>query len=302
MDVINIISPTDTPCYTMFRKVAVSNVLTEWLTDKLDVAASNAVGEGTSAVEQAMTARVRLSNVTQISRECYDVSDTLRAINAAGIRDEFRYQMGRAMRQWKRDVEHDIIAGSALTSTSATALRCARGLYRTLVLFDSLTATAAASTLNVQEDEINARLMAVWTNGGLCDYILCTPLQKRAISSGFAGSVNTRRNSQVSENTVVNVVDFYLSDFGQVKVLPHRWFTSAAPSSTNLQTCTFLIQSDKWVLGFLRPPKNVPLAKVGSSEKAMVEGEWTLIGLHPSANSFLSGHASGTYNDSFPLN
>jgi hypothetical protein len=35
----------------------------------------------------------------------------------------------------------------------------------------------------------------------------------------------------------------------------------------------------------------------------MVEGEWTLICLHPSANSFVSGHASGSaFADNFPSN
>ena len=74
----------------------------------------------------------------------------------------------------------------------------------------------------------------------------------------------------MSENTVVNVVDFYMSDFGNVKVLPHRWFGSAAPGTTNVQRTTMVIQSDKWLLGFLRPPRNTPLAKIGSSERAMV--------------------------------
>jgi hypothetical protein len=312
MDVINLISPTDTPCYTMFRKAAVSNVLTEWLTDKLDAAGSNIVVEGATATSPSLAARTRHANYTQISREVYEVSDTLRAVNAAGIRDEFRYHMGKAMRQWKRDVEYDIVQGGASVSAAAghsgdaaNSGRRARGIESWMFFANTLTACAANSTLNVQEDDINARLMAVWTNGGLCDYILCTPLQKRAISSGFAGSVNSRRNMQMSENTVVNVVDFYLSDFGQVKVLPHRWFASAGYQLSGggpiTSRATFLLQSDKWVLGFLRPPKNIPLSKLGSSERSMVEGEWTLICLHPSANSMLLNHASGTYGESYAV-
>jgi hypothetical protein len=78
---------------------------------------------------------------------------------------------------------------------------------------------------------------------------------------------------------------------------------SAAPGTLNLQRVTYMLQTDKWVLGFLRPPKSVPLAKIGSAERAMVEGEWTLIGLHPSANSFISGHASGASDAAnFPAN
>jgi uncharacterized protein DUF5309 len=209
--------------------------------------------------------------------------------------------MGKAIKQWKRDVEYEIINGSAATATPAST-RCARGLYFWLNGFSSNTAivTGANTGLNLQEGDLNARLQAVWVTGGLCDYVLCTASQKNAISSTFAGSTNSRRNIPMTERTVINVVDFYMSDFGNVKVLPHRWFSSAASGANNLQRVTMMIQSDKWLLGFLRPPRNVPLAKIGSSERAMVEGEWTLIALHPSANSFVSGHASGTGN--FPLN
>lgn len=299
LDVVTIISPVDTPIFTMFRKTKVKNVQVDWLTDLLDTAASNAVEEGSSATPSTSTQRARLINYVQTSRECYEVSDDQRAVDPAGVRDELLYQMGKAVKQWKRDVEHDIVNGN---TASAASTRCARGMHYWLKGFSSVTATVtgANTAANLQEADLNARLQAVWVSGGLCDYVLTTATQKNQISSNFAGSANSRRNIAMAENTVVNVVDFYLSDFGNVKVMPHRWFSSAAPGSLNLQQQTLLIQSDKWLLGFLRPPKNIPLAKIGSSEKAMVEGAWTLIALHPSANAFVSGHASGTGN--FPTN
>lgn len=305
LDIITIISPIDTPLFTMLRKTKVNNTLTEWMTDLLDGASSNAEIEGSSAVFQGIQLRQRLSNYTQVSREAYDISDTQRAVNPAGIRDELRYQMSKALKQWKRDVEHDIVNGATASGQTAVA-RSARGIYEFLAGFSSVTAdvsNAATNSANqVQEDDLNGRLQAVWVVGGMCDYVLCTPRTKRAISSDFAGSANTRRNAPVTDNAVTNVVDWYYSDFGNVKILPHRWFSSANPNSANLQRVTFLLQSDKWVLGFLRPPRNVPLAKIGSSERAMVEGEWTLVCLHPSANSFVSGHHSGVYASNFPTN
>jgi hypothetical protein len=300
LDIITIISPVDTPMFTMLRKTKIQNVQVEWLTDLLDTAATNAVADGSSATFQTVTPRVRLSNYAQISRESYDVSDSQRAVNPAGIRDEMRYQMGKAIKQWKRDCEFDIINGSAATGTPAST-RCARGIYFWLAGFSGNTAIATGgnTALNLQEDDLNARLQTVWVSGGLCDYVIATATQKSHISNNFAGSANSRRNMPMTDNTVVNVVDYYMSDFGNVKILPHRWFKTA---TTNVQRTTLMIQSDKWLLGFLRPPRNVPLAKIGSSERAMVEGEWSLINLHPSANTFLSGHAAGTFGTNFPLN
>ncbi len=304
LDVITIMSPVDTPLFTMFRKAQVSNVAVEWLTDTLDRAGSNATAEGApfNAADQSPTTRARLLNYSQISREGYEISDTQRATNPAGIRDEFRYQMAKAMKQWKRDVEHDIINGN---TASAASTRCARGIYRWLGGFSTVTANVTGSNTgnDIQEDDLNARLQAVWVAGGMPDYVVCTPTQKRAISTNFAGSANSRRTRPVTDNAVTNVVDWYESDFGNVKILPHRWISSAAPGTANLQRVTFALQSDKWVIGFLRPPKNIPISKVGSSERAMIEGEWTLICLHPSANSFVSGHRSGSSDaDNFPAN
>jgi hypothetical protein len=304
LDVITIISPVDTPLFTMFRKASVENVQTEWLTDTLDRAASNAVAEGSSATFTAAGARVRLNNLCQISREPVEVSDTQRAVRPAGIKDEYRYQLGRALKQWKRDVEHDIIGGSAATATPAST-RCARGIHHTLSGFSTHVAIVTGSNTanNIQEDDLNSTLQKIWVAGGLADYVICTATQKKAISSTFAGSANSRRTLSASDNRVVNVVDFYDSDFGRVKILPHRWFSSAAIGTLNLQRVTYAIQSDKWVLGFLRPPKTIPLAKIGSAERGMVEGEWTLICLHPSANAWISGHASGASDASnFPAN
>jgi hypothetical protein len=81
LDVITILSPVDTPLFTMLRKTKINNVQVEWLTDLLDQATSNAVADGSSATFQSVTPRVRLSNFAQISRESYDVSDSQRAVN-----------------------------------------------------------------------------------------------------------------------------------------------------------------------------------------------------------------------------
>lgn len=126
LDVITIISPIDTPLFTMLRKASISNVQTEWLTDTLSQAASNAVGEGSTPTFSLAGARTRLLNYAQISREQYEVSDTQRAVNPAGIKDELRYQMAKALdfgarrsnaamkrRLYARNSEHTLVREAA---------------------------------------------------------------------------------------------------------------------------------------------------------------------------------------------
>jgi len=305
LDVVTLLSPTDTPLFTMFRKTKARNVETSWLTDSLDIAASNAVIEGSAVAFRTVNPRIRLTTYQQISRQAYEVTDTQRAVDPAGVQDELLYTMGKAAKQWKRDVEYEIINASALSGTSAIA-RQIQGMYQILSVGtmpggtnlsgNSSGVTGANTAANLQEADVNARLQALWVSGGLADYIICTPTQKNAISSNFAGSANSRRNMPAMDNVVNNVVDYYNSDFGNVKVLPHRWFHTAATGTNNVQRATFFIQSDMWMIGILRPPKNIPLAKVTSTERAMIEGEWTLICRHPSANAVLTGHAAGSNN------
>lgn len=88
LDIITILSPVDAPCFTMFRKTKVSNVQVEWLVDSLSAAASDAVADGSSATFGVGGSRPRLINYLQVSREAFDVSDSQRAVNPAGIRDE----------------------------------------------------------------------------------------------------------------------------------------------------------------------------------------------------------------------
>jgi len=298
LDVVTLLSPTDTPLFTMLRKTKVKNVETSWLVDNLQTAASNAVIEGSTAAFNTIQSRGRLTNYVQTSRHAYEVTDTMRAVDPAGIQDEFLYQMGKGAKQWKRDVEFEIINSSAFSGTTASARRV-QGMYQWLVVTSgsgNSTGVTGSNTANLmQEADFNARLQSLWVNGASCDYVIATPNNKGQISSNYSGSANSRRNIPMTENTVVNVVDYYFSDFGNVKVLPHRWFSSASPTTaTNVQKATLFVQSDMWMIGILRPPKNIPLAKLGSSERAMIEGDWTLIVRHPSANAALTGHASGT--------
>src|SRR6266571_2346485 len=204
LDIITILSPVDTPLFTMFRKTKVSNVQTEWLTDLLNQATSNATAEGAafSSADTTLTNRTRLLNYTQISRGGYEISDTQRAVNPAGIRDELRYQLGKALKQWKRDVEYEIVNSN---TASAASTRCARGIFRWLDGFSSLTASISNSATNtannLQEADLNSVLQGVWVSGGLCDYVVCTATQKNQISSNFAGSAIFLSNTAPTENT-----------------------------------------------------------------------------------------------------
>ncbi len=286
LDVITMISPTETPCFTKFRKTKTSNVATEWLIDALATAADNTVAEGSSATEDTAQVRVRMINYHQISRKTYDVSETQRAVNPAGVKDEFAYQMGKALKELKRDIEYGIVNNSAtFTGTEATG-RTARGIYGFINTYSnnfvSSNSGYTGSNASSCEPELNDLLQAIWNDGGEPDWVITTAFYKGLISRHWAGTQSLDRMMPSDGTQLTSVIDVYRSDFGTVKMIPHRFLADPAARTMSV------MESGKWMVGLLRPIKNTPLAKVGSSDKAMVEAEWTLICLHPSANGMIT--------------
>ena len=105
-DIIYSISPTDTPFMSNVGKNKATAVYHEWQTDALAAAASdNHQVEGDEVAFNAMTATTRVGNRTQISRKAVIVSGTLDSVSKAGRNNELAYQISKASKELKRDME-----------------------------------------------------------------------------------------------------------------------------------------------------------------------------------------------------
>src|SRR5262252_8035676 len=92
LDLITNIDPWDTPFYSSAPKVECNHTTHEWLTDTLSATSVAGAIEGADFSADALSNRSRLSNRTQIFRFDILVADTQRAVNPAGVRDEYEYQ------------------------------------------------------------------------------------------------------------------------------------------------------------------------------------------------------------------
>src|SRR5262245_60231045 len=104
-DIISNISPTKTPFQTAIGGEKVTNTLFEWQEDSLRAAASNAKAEGADAVDTARTPTVMRQNHTQIMSETVKVSRTASRVKTYGRAREMAYQMEKASKALKRDLE-----------------------------------------------------------------------------------------------------------------------------------------------------------------------------------------------------
>jgi hypothetical protein len=261
LDVITNISPTDTPFLSRFGRSPAKGALHEWLTDNLANAADNAAIEGADYTFTKRTSRTRLQNHVQFFNTPVEVSDLQRAVDTAGLEDEFDYQMVKAMKEHARDIELALVTGTANSGASGTARRL-RGVLSWL----ETTVATGTGTGNeaLTADMFNSTLQAIWAEGGMPDYAYANGYQKRVIS-GFTG--NNTRNINADEKEIVIGVDIYDSDFGRIKVVLHRFMTASVVA---------VLQNDLWKVSPLVPTRKVDVAKISSSTRAVVETYLTL--------------------------
>src|SRR3990170_659830 len=99
LDVIVNISPTDSPMLSGFAAATAKATLHEWLIDTLAARGDNAKVEGADPTYPTLSNPTRLTNKVQILTKPFQVSDTWEAIDAAGYRDRFVYESGKALKE-----------------------------------------------------------------------------------------------------------------------------------------------------------------------------------------------------------
>jgi hypothetical protein len=314
LDIITNISPMDTLFLSNFEKVPASNITHEWLVDILagfgdpDVGNADvqAVPEGSDADFTTLVPRKRLCNLTHIIRRTFDVSDTQRDMNTAGIRDEYVYQLRKAGMELARFIEFALVhsirqfqvaqgnAGGVLPRkmdgfyayASATDPTCATTLGLSSEELGTVTSVAGSSPDNcIDECTLNEHLQAMWEKGAMTDSLWANAAQKRSISNlTLNPNSQIRYNINANERTVINTVDYYQSDFGSLKVYLHRYQNNSRVATA---------EANKLRVAVLRPVLSVELAKLGSSTKGMIEWEGTLEVLAPNAIGYLDTLCTG---------
>lgn len=270
-DIISDISPTDTPMVSLIKPQKVSARVYEYQTDSLAAAASNAAVEGADPTMATLTATTMITGNTQILTKAFQVSATADAIKTYGRAKETAYQLGRALKEIKRDLEYAYVgasnAGVAGNSTTAREMDSADQLI------DAAT-TTAGGTAALTETMLLDTGEAVFNEGGDASVFMIKPADAQIVA-GFTGASGRYRNFNDGTKTLVNVIDLYVSPYGEYKVVLNRH---------QMSTHAFLLDPSMWRSAVLRPFSRTLLAKSGDSDKHFVVGEYGLMHLNPKAS------------------
>lgn len=286
-DIINDISPTETPFYTRAKKGTATATFNEWQTDALDTPATNAAIQGNDAVVNTATPTVRLRNYCQILTKTVSVSGTQDAVSKAGRASELAYQMSKRSKELKRDVEFALTRNQASTSGAAGAGATLASVESWLATNKTSVGTGTAQTTpgysggtvaaptdstvagSVTEANLKAIIQACWTAGGDPGVLMVGAATKSKISGSFNGIATRYREVPGSQQgAIVSGVDLYISDFGEHEIVPNRFMRDQ-----NI----LVLDMDYWTVASLRGFQSFDLAKTGDSNKKQILTELTLV-------------------------
>lgn len=288
-DVINMISPEDTPIYSDISKGTCKSVHPEWETDELSPPGDNSYTEGDEYTFDAGDTPDRLGNYTQIMRKTGIISETQEAVEQAGNANKVKRQKLKKGKELRLDVELSIITP---TASVAGAHRKSGGLPTWLETNVSRGAGGANGGFDV-----NTGLTVAPTNG--TQRAFAKALMDDVMQQGYQAGANFR-NVYVSphvksvfvtfmsdanvapfrhsvdngnNNTIIANADIYEGPFGKVFIKPNRVMAKDAARARNAFFTDNSMLSFQW-LRKIHEDKEV--ARTGDAKKFVLIGEGTL--------------------------
>ena len=346
---ISLITRDETPFMSSIGKTKATSIFHEWQTDSLEPPGDSTIGEGTDyALPQpspgsadsgaAFTGgdaqdtnaafniqgphRSRLGNYAQINGKTIAVSGTRRAIDQAGVADEYAYQLKKRGTELRRDLERDLVhtyqdvrttggtrkfggyqswinvtAGNTADDDNVAAGDSFSGSFFGTVIPNNAPAatsmgtgrdsigvpTAAQGRVALSLSDIDECMQRIYQEGGKATKIMLSPKLRRDFSDLMVTDSGVRRNID-EKGKLRQSVDIYMSDFGDLMVVPNyimglqQGYQSAARTADNdtANSCALIYDPMWFSIATLRPLQEVDVGQRGDSTIGMLVEECTL--------------------------
>jgi len=309
-------------------------VFHEWQTDELAAPTSAPVAEGVSystqnSAQAAEPFRTRLGNYTQINSKTVTVTGTKRAVDQAGVADEYAYQLKKRGTELRRDVEFDLtnswkssngsgtrtfggyqswINFTAASTTPATALNvlATPNEYTAPTnpgggVCGTFTTVTSGDKVSLALSHVDTVMQGIYENGGKATKLMLSPANRRVFSAkaqsagsstSNAGDGNVRRNID-ADGKLRQSVEIYMSDFGDIMVVPNYVMgisNTAVSGLDNTANFTAFVYDPMWFsYASLRPLQEVDLGQLGDSIIGQIVEEGTLECRNPKGCGMIFG-------------
>lgn len=299
--IVSLIDPQETPFISNIGNgKPATAVKHEWQVQTLTAPSkSNFQLEGDdSPAATTAVARTRIYNYCAISRKVGSVTGTMRAVDVAGVDDEYDNQEMLKAIELKRDMEVILLNNNNYkTGGTATVRECAgfaayitntdwTGGSATITLFsagtgDGATAwnLAATTTRALCLTTLNGAVQKASISGGKPNLLMLSPTQRTnfsnlTLNSSLGGAAQVRYNSNsVKAMPLIGTVDTWLSNFGQLDVSSN---VQMASDSAFENVTAYMVDTRHAGVSYLRRMNKQALAKTGDADKFQIIAEYTL--------------------------
>jgi len=329
---ITMITRDETPFMSSIGSAKATAIYHEWQTDALEAPGNSRVGEGTDYLEPSANGgggvgtdgaffnkagphRTRLGNYTQINGKTIAVSGTRRAVDQAGVADEYAYQLKKRGTELRRDVEHDMVHSFNVSAAVAAQAGTARssGGYQAFInntatvnylggweapatqgdgtgkIKSNAAAAGQPAKGSLSLSEIDSVMQKIYEEGGKATKVMMSPKLRRDFSDLMISDTGVVRNID-EKGKLRQSVDVYMSDFGDLMVVPNYIMgltnavqftqtngTTNLGATTDVANFSALIYDPQWfAMASLRPLKEVDVGQKGDSTVGMMVEESTL--------------------------
>ena len=287
------ISPTDTPFVSAIKRGTADATYTEWQTDSL-VAANhdNKTIQGDDLANESRGNSVRVGTHTQIFKKVVGTSTTQQAVKQAGRKNEHAYQLAKAGKEIKRDMEKRFLGNYASVAATAGVAGETAGALAWLTTNTSLNtgsgapanggftagivaaATNATATRTFTEALLKGVVASAWNAGGDPTMAFMS-LTNKQTAAAFAGLADARREAGNKRLTIVAGADVYVSDVGEIQLVADR-FASA-------RDC-LVVDPTLWEIAELEGMTRRKLAVTGLADRDALYTEVALKSLNEAGN------------------
>lgn len=281
-DIIYDITPTDTPFLSALKRKGADNTYVEWQTDSL-VAANhdNKSIQGDDVANESRPATTRVGTHTQIFKKVVGTSSTARAVKTAGRSDEHAFQIAKAGKEIKRDMEKRFLGNYASVAATASVAGETAGALAWIETNADRGASSGA------DGGFSAGIVAAATNGDLRDYteallksavadawnaggeptMAIKSLALKQVAAGFAGLADARRETGDKKLRIIAGADVYVSDVGEISFVPDRFASTRD---------VLIVDPELWAIRELHGMRREKLAKTGLADREMLYTEVAL--------------------------
>jgi hypothetical protein len=288
-DVINMITPEDTPIYSDISKGKCSSVHPEWEIDELAPPGENIRTEGDEYTFDAGDTPDRVGNYTQIMRKTGIVSETQETVDQAGNANKVKRQKMKRGVELRKDVELAIITNNASVAGATRELgglptwietNVSRGGSGANGGFDINTGLTVAATPGTQraftKDQMDDVMQQGYKSGANFRNVYVSPYVKSVFVTFMSDSDVAPFRYSVNDgnrNSIIANADIYEGPFGKVYIKPNRVMAASAGVARN----AFFVDTSMLSFLWLRKiHEDKEVARTGDAKKFVLIGEGTL--------------------------